>query len=310
MSRIDNSGPARDRPVILTLGTFDGVHRGHQALLAKGNARALALDGEVLAVAFARPPRLFFNPEPSSSLLTTPDEKKSLLLAHGADRVQTVRFGSALARRSAGDFLRRLVRGRWRARELVVGFNFAFGRNREGNTAFLRRNARSLGLRLHIVRPVTAGRKKVSSGEIRTLIRRGEVEKAAALLGHPFPISGTVVKGRGRGRRLGVPTANLAVERDKILPPGVFAVRVLLPSGTPRGGMMNIGVRPTFGAQGERTVEVHIFDFVGDLTGQRLRVDLLARLREERRFPSRHALLGQLQQDERAARRHWRRVAF
>ncbi|HNA60555.1 MAG TPA: adenylyltransferase/cytidyltransferase family protein, partial [Elusimicrobiota bacterium] len=142
------------RPVVLTLGTFDGVHRGHQALLAQARRRARTLGGEVLAVAFDRPPRLFFHPEPPPALITTPEERAVLLRRFGADRVDRLAFGPSLARLTAADFLRKYVRGRWRARECVVGFNFAFGRGREGDFPTLQRLARRWNLRVHAVGPV------------------------------------------------------------------------------------------------------------------------------------------------------------
>ncbi|MBL0350546.1 MAG: riboflavin biosynthesis protein RibF [Elusimicrobia bacterium] len=290
------------KPVVLTLGTFDGVHRGHQALLAKARARARALRGEVLAVAFDRPPRLFFHPEPSPALITTPEERALLLRRFGADHVERLAFGRPLARLSAVRFLRDYVRGRWKARECVVGFNFAFGRSREGDFATLQRLARRWNLRVHSVGPVAHRGQTVSSGLIRRCLRAGKTDDAAAFLGHSFALSGEVVRGRGWGRGLGYPTANLRVSPDKILPAGAFAVGVALPSGTRRGGMMNIGRRPTVLADGPQTVEVHVFDFLGRLDGQRLTVDLLGRLRPEKKFPSRADLIRQLREDERRAR--------
>jgi len=290
------------RPVVLTLGTFDGVHRGHQALLARARRRARVLGGEVLAVAFDRPPRLFFHPEPPPALITTPEERAVLLRRFGADRVDRLAFGPALARMTAADFLRKYVRGRWRARECVVGFNFAFGRGREGDFPTLQRLARRWNLRVQAVGPVTHRGKIVSSGLIRGCLRAGQTAEAADLLGHAVAFSGRVVGGRGLGRRLGFPTANLRVSRDKILPSGVFSVGVTLPSGTRRGGMMNIGRRPTLGARGGATVEVHLFDFLGDLTGQSLSVECLAPLRGEKKFPSLAALVRQLRSDEGRAR--------
>lgn len=290
------------KPVVLTLGTFDGVHRGHQALLAKARSRARALGGEVLAVAFDRPPRLFFHPEPPPALITTPEERALLLRRFGADRVDRLAFRRPLARLSADQFLRDFVRGRWHARECVVGFNFAFGRNREGDFTTLQRLARRRGLRVHAVGPVAHRGQTVSSGLVRRCLRAGKTDAAAAFLGHSFALSGEVVGGRGWGRRLGFPTANLRVSPDKILPPGVFAVGVALPSGTRRGGMMNIGRRPTVLRDGPPTVEVHLFDFLGRLDGQRLTVDVLGRLRSEKKFSSRAALVRQLHEDERRAR--------
>lgn len=293
----------KPRPLVVTLGTFDGVHRGHQALLAKARSRADALGGDVAAVTFHRPPRLYFHPEPGPQILTTPDEKEALLRRYGVDKVLSLTFDRALSQVSAAEFMERYLRRRWKAREIVVGFNFTFGCGGAGDVAFLRREGRRRGIRCHAVAPQRAGGRLVSSGAVRGLIRWGKVAEAARLTGHPYLIAAPVVRGRGMGRTLGYPTANLAPSRDKILPLGVYAARVTLPSGTPRLGLLNVGWRPTVAKNLSLSTEVHILDFQGDLVGQTLRLELLAGLRGERRFPSLRALARQLAKDEKKARR-------
>ncbi len=290
---------------VLTLGTFDGVHRGHQRLLAVARQRARAVGGEVLAVAFERPPRLHFAPEPGPVLLTTPLEKESLLRAHGADRVESVPFSDTVARLSADRFLAQYVGKKWKADEIVVGFNFRFGRGREGDDAFLKRWARSNGKRVHLVSAITQGGRVVSSGVIRLLVSRGEIDEARSLLGHDYLIEGSVVSGRGEGKKLGFPTANVEVPDDKIAPSGVWAVQAWLPTGIERKGVLNVGVRPTFGAKGCRSVEVHLLDFSGNLVGRRLRLALVKKIRNEKKFPSVQSLVRQIGRDVEFARRGW-----
>jgi riboflavin kinase/FMN adenylyltransferase len=291
------------RPVVLTLGTFDGVHRGHQHLLSVACRRARAIKGDVLAVAFDRPPRLFFSPVESPTLLTTPREKDDLFFHYGANRVETLSFSQNLARLSADKFIENYLVKKWRATELVVGFNFCFGQGREGDVRFLIRRGKERGIRVHAVGPVRDRKGVISSGRIRPLVAAGRLPEATRLLGHPYTLEASVVRGRGVGKRLGFPTANLRVGEDKILPSGVFAVDVVLPTGVERRGLLNVGIRPTFKDKNpSRSVEVHLLDFTGDLRGRSLRVRWMKKLRDERKFPSIKALVNQLARDERSAR--------
>lgn len=291
------------RPVVLTLGTFDGVHRGHQELLSVAHRRARALKGDVLAVAFDRPPRLFFSPVDSPNLLTTPHEKEDLFFQYGANRVETMSFSKNLAALSADHFIEKFLVKKWRATEIVVGFNFCFGKGREGDVRFLTHRGKDRGIRVHSVGPVRDRKGVVSSGRIRPLVAAGRLPEAQALLGHPYLLEAPVIRGRGVGERLGFPTANLLVRGDKILPLGVFAVTAILPTGVERRGLLNVGFRPTFkDLNPSRSVEVHLLDFTGDLRGRTLRVRLIKKLRNERKFPSIKALVNQLVQDERSAR--------
>lgn len=290
--------------VVLTIGTFDGVHLGHQRLLAVAQRRARALNGEVLAVAFDRPPRLFFSPTPPPFLLTTPREKEALLQQFGAERVETISFSKELAQRTAEQFFRRDLMKRWNATEIVVGFNFCFGKGREGDVRWLAQRAKLEDISVHAVGPVRDRKGVVSSGRIRPLMAEGSLAEAHALLGHGYSLNAAVVRGRAVGRRLGFPTANLDVSEEKILPPGVFAVTAILPTGVERKGVLNVGVRPTFRVRSpRRTVEVHLLDFSGDLVGRRLRLLFRKKLRDEKKFPSVRALVRQIRLDELATRR-------
>lgn len=290
-------------PVVLTLGTFDGVHRGHQALLGLARRRADALKGEVLAAAFERPPRLYFRPETAVPRLTSPEEKEEWLRRFGADRVEHLRFGPGLARMSAREFLDARVIRLWKAREVVVGFNFCFGRGREGTPVFLKSEGARRGLRAHAVPALMERGRPVSSGGIRERLAAGDLRAAHRWLGHPYTLIGEVCRGRGQGRKWGFPTANLVADSEKLLPPGVYAVWVDLPNGVRRGGVLNIGVRPTVERGGNRTAEVHIFDYTGLLPGRRLRIEWVAFLRQEMRFSSVAALRRQIADDAARARR-------
>jgi riboflavin kinase/FMN adenylyltransferase len=293
----------KSRPVILTLGTFDGVHRGHQRLLEVAHRRAQAVNGDVLAVAFERPPRHHFSPLASPFILTTPEEKSDLLLRLGADRVESLPFGARLASLSAGKFLQAFLLKKWHAQELVVGFNFRFGKDRQGDVNYLAREGCPRRLRVHRVGPVRDRSGVVSSGRIRTLISEGNLSAANLLMGHGLPLWGRVVRGRGVGRRIGFATANLSVGGEKIVPSGVFAVKAILPTGVERRGLLNVGFRPTFGGKmRRRSVEVHLLDFSGDLTGRLLRVEIVRKLRGEKKFSSPRALVRQIQRDESAVR--------
>lgn len=286
------------------MGTLDGVHLGHQAILKRAVALARRSRLTCVALTFARPPRLLFSPQPGPQLLTTPQEKRELMLAHGVDRAVFLPFNKDFARLSAEDFFQKYLLRRFHARAMVVGYNFRFGRGREGDVAHLASLGRRYGVRVEIVRPVKQGLRPVSSGQIRALLEAGQVEKANAKLGFPYLVTGVVRRHKGLGKRLGYPTANVVWPSEKIVPPGVFAVRVLLPNGFRRGGMANVGTRPTLHERApQRHLEVNIFDFNSPLAGRKLGVEFIKRLREEKKFPSLKHLQSQLAKDERQARR-------
>jgi riboflavin kinase / FMN adenylyltransferase len=301
--------PARSgrRGSVVAVGTFDGVHRGHQAILRRAARLARRHRLQSVALTFARPPRLFFSPQPGPQLLTLPSEKARILKDLGMDRVEILRFDQRLARLSAADFFQRFLIRRFRARHIVVGYNFLFGRGREGDTAFLREAGKKIGVRVHVVAPVGLQGAPVSSGQIRRHLAEGDLVLARRKLARPYEATGRVKTGQGLGRRLGFPTANVELPPEKIVPPGVFAVRVTLPDGRQRPGLCNVGVRPTLREKRpRRTVEVHILDFSGDLRGKVVRVEFLIKLREEKKFGSLAALARQLQKDAARARRRLR----
>lgn len=296
---------------VLTLGTFDGVHLGHQALLGKARARAEQLALPSLAYTFDPHPARVLAPERAPGTLISLAERVRLLLAAGADRVVVEPFDAAFARITADDWVQRYLVERLSPRHVVVGFNFGYGRDRGGDPQHLRSAGERHGFSVEIVGPIKVelgdGDSVASSTRLRALILAGDVERAAMLLGRSFALTGRVVKGDERGRTIGVPTANLAPEADVLPAHGVYATRVVIdPPALGSGGpalraVTNIGLRPTFAGR-ELRVESHLLDFTGDLYGKRLRVELVARVREERRFDGVDALLAQIRADISRAR--------
>lgn len=285
---------------ILTIGAFDGVHRGHQALITGIVARARATDRLAAVITFHPHPVVALAPQRAPRYLTTPGEKIALLEGLGVDLTVLLPFERQVAAMSARDFMAMVVR-HLRVRELWVGPDFGLGRNREGNVARLRELGQDLGYDLHVVEPV-GGSHAFSSSRIRELLTQGRVDEAALQLGRYPSLSGEVVTGARRGHNLGFPTANLEVRPERAVPAdGVYAVFALLGSERYQA-VANVGVRPSFD-NGGRTVETHILDFDQDIYGCDLVVEFVARLRDERRFERIDDLVTQIRHDSEAARR-------
>lgn len=287
---------------VVTVGTFDGVHRGHRAVLEEIGRRARERDLVSLLVTFEPHPLEVVNPQAAPRLLTLPAEKRELLAQTGLDRVVVQPFTPALARLGPEEFVRDVLRAQYGMDELVIGYDHGFGRGRSGDVASLRRLADAEGFEVDVVDAVRDDGQPISSRLIRTAVAHGDLDGAARWLGRPYSVLGVVERGHGRGRTIGVPTANLPVpDSRKLLPPdGVYAVRVHA-GGRCWGGMMNQGPRPTFGVAA-RGLEIHIFDFAGELYGETLRVEWIRRLRDVQPFPTRAALVAQLDDDAQAAR--------
>jgi len=290
------------RPAVVTLGTFDGVHRGHQAVLAEVTRRARAGKLTSVLVTFDPHPLAVVNPPAAPKLLTLPEEKKDLVTAAGIEQFVLMPFTPAVAQLDAEAFVRRLC-DEYAMREFVMGYDHGFGRGRSGDVELVQRLARTQDFAVAVVEAVRDNGQPISSTLIRTALAHGDLEAAGPWLGRSYGIRGKVVRGAGRGRTIGVPTLNLeAPDARKLLPPdGVYAVRVKLKDARVFGGMMNQGARPTFGEQA-RTLEVHLFDFDGELYGETVDVAWVRRLREVQAFPSREALVAQLERDRQAAR--------
>ena len=306
-SRIDPSDesglPPYVKGTVITVGTFDGVHRGHRDVVERLVARGRTLKIPSVLVTFEPHPLEIVNPAAAPLLLTTHNEKLEVLSETGLDYIAVLPFTPELASYSAEDFVELILRRRFRLRELLIGYDHGFGKQRAGNVDVLRTLGERDGFRVEVVDPVaTPDGHSVSSTSIRRAVAGGDLERASAALGRLYSVSGRVVQGSQRGRTIGFPTLNLgSPPQRKLLPPeGVYAVRVQTPGG-PVGGMMNLGPRPTFGDT-TTSLEAHLFDTSGDFYGADVRIDFVLRLRETRKFASPEQLSKQLRHDESEAR--------
>src|SRR5262245_6110078 len=287
--------PASCRGGAVTLGNFDGVHGGHQAIIAQTVRQARAAGGPAVAVTFDPHPLQILRPEQFQPVLTTVPQRADLLRTYGADHVVVLPTSPALLQLSPAEFFEQVVRDRLAARAIVEGFNFRFGKDRQGDTKTLASMCAATGMVFQRVPPLTLAGQPVSSSRVRRELEQGRVRAAAELLGRPYQISGTVVQGERRGQTLGFPTANLGDIGTLIPGDGVYAARAALATQS-WAAALNIGPNPTFGEQ-VRKVEAHLIGFQGELYEQRLTVDLLDRLRDTRRFAGPAELAAQLRAD-------------
>lgn len=295
--------PQRAEYAVATVGVFDGVHQGHQSILRQAVLEARQETAALAVVTFDPHPRAVLGPPKRARLLSPLEERLELLAQWPVDAVAVLRFDQQVARMSYVEFVRRVLVDGLGVRRLVLGHDVAFGHDREGTGERIVALGQELGYSVNLVSPLVAEGEPVSSTRIRHALDAGQVEAAAALLGRPYGLVGTVVRGSGRGRPLGLPTANLELHPDKLIPAdGVYAVHAFV--GTQRvQGALNIGMAPTFATSGKRSVEVHLLDYTGDLYGARLRLECVARLREERKFASAEEFLAQVRQDLAEVRR-------
>lgn len=294
------SVPADRKGGVVALGNFDGVHRGHQALLARAREQAASLGAPVVAFTFEPHPRGFFVPDTGPFRLTLLPAKTRLLVQHGAQAVLAQRFDAAFAALPASSFIEDVLLSGLGARHVVCGYDFTFGARRSGNVEMLRAEGARHGFGVTVVDPVTHEGEIYSSTRIREALRHGWARDAAGLLGHDWEIEGTVELGDQRGRTIGFPTANVGLGEHLRPRFGVYAVRALV-DGVWRNGVANLGKRPTFGKLQEN-FEVHLFDFTGDLYGKVLRVALVDFIRAEMKFAGLDALKAQIAADGQAAR--------
>jgi riboflavin kinase/FMN adenylyltransferase len=292
--------PAAWKGGAVALGNFDGVHRGHQALLATTAGHAQALKAPLVALTFEPHPRRFFVPDTGPFRLTLPPAKVRLLEQHGVQAVLAQRFDPAFAAVSAEAFIDEVLLGGLGARHVVCGYDFTFGARRSGNVEKLRKMGEKRGFGVTVLDPVMREGEIYSSTRIREALRAGMAGEATELLGHPWEIEGVVEQGDQRGRTIGFPTANVALGEHLRPRFGVYAVRALV-DDVWRNAVANLGKRPTVGKLQEN-FEVHLFDFAGDLYGRTLRVQLVDFIRPEMKFAGLDQLKAQIAADGQAAR--------
>lgn len=299
---------------VATIGNFDGIHLGHQAVLGQVAEKASELGVPSVVITFEPHPQEFFRPDSAPMRITGFREKMQTLRRYAVDHVLCLRFDRMLADMSAQDFIRRALIESLGVRSLVIGGDFRFGRRRQGDVALLQREGERARFQVLVMRAFEIGGERVSSTRIRAALQQGGLAAAEKLLGHCYRLSGRVVAGDRRGRLLGFPTANIHLGRRRFLQSGrrnasvsgVFAVQVFGLDHEPLSGIANIGVRPTVGGIGYR-LEVHILNFSQDIYGRHIQVEFLTRLRDEVRFESLDALRQQIQHDEARAREFFER---
>lgn len=289
---------SRDRHfprVVLTIGSFDGVHRGHRAVLDAVVATAQAIDGTPAVLTMRPHPRQFFAPDSAPNLLTTDDKKAELIADAGIEALFFLPFDGRIAALDKTAFVEGIVRDRCGAGHLIVGHDFCFGKDASGDYAFLKEVGPRYDLQVQQVPPLLVEGERISSTRIRELILQGELDLAARLLGRRYAITGQIVTGRGMGAKLGYPTANISPHHSAVPAHGVYAAEALIGNGR-HAAAVNIGIAPTIRHE-DITVEAYLLDFDGDILGNDIELVFHRRLRPERKFPSHEALIAQIHED-------------
>lgn len=299
---------AAPRPRAVTVGNFDGVHRGHQAMLAALIERARAHGLPAAVMTFEPHPRELFTPETAPARLSSLREKCAAFASLGIDEVVVCRFNRALASVEPEHFVRHILGRQLQARQLLIGDDFRFGRGRAGDWALVQRLAPELDMQAHAMHSVTVDGLRVSSTAVREALQRGELQRAQRLLGRPYSISGSVIHGDKIGRTLGFPTANIQLQHNR--PPllGIYAVQVRGLGERALPGAASIGFRPTIGRQPRATLEVHLLDFDQDIYGAHVHVDFLHKLRDEEKYADLTALCRQIGNDIEQTRAYFARL--
>lgn len=304
ITELDKAGPLTNP--VLTIGNFDGVHLGHQAILKKVKERARAIAGTSVVFTFEPHPLKVLAPERSPKLLDTCTGRLRLFESAGIQVVICARFSRMFADQDPEQFVHDILVKKIGAREVYVGYDYSFGKGRKGTTEFLKKMGRQYGFTVGIVDPVTVDGVVVSSSLIRDLIADGRVNEAAKFLGRHYSIEGTVVHGSHRGRELGFPTANVKTDNELVPGYGVYAVRANVENRTYEG-VASIGIRPTFGG-GPVSIEIYIFEFDHAIYDKHLEVTFIERLRGEEKFADADALIRQMRKDAEIAKRILERV--
>lgn len=284
-------------PIIGTVGTFDGVHQGHQAILNRLVEATQEMQGKSLVITFSPHPLQVVRPDKAPKLLTNNGEKESVIAQCGIDYLLILPFDREMAQLGPEEFVRTVLINRCNMVKMIIGYDHGFGRNRSGHVDLLKKLGETYNFDVSVVMPVRVGDFTVSSTNIREALQQGDLKLANTLLGRPYVISGKVVVGRKSGKRLGFPTANIDVDGTKKLIPknGVYIIRARLDDNT-YYGVMNIGNRPTL-TPGQFAIEAHLFDFDGDIYDRYIVIETLEYIREERRFGGVDTLKAQIQQD-------------
>jgi len=289
---------------VLTIGTFDGVHLGHQKVISRLKDFAAAYNGESVVFTFYPHPRLVTSPgETNLRLLTTREEKIQLFAESGIDHLIVYPFTKEFSKLTYNEFVKSILVEKIQTHCLVVGYDHKFGKNREGGFEYLKNCANEFGFKIERLEALAIGDLKISSTKIRAALQNGDVKKAGEYLGYKFTLHGSVVPGRKLGRSIGFPTANVeASDKHKLIPGyGVYAVRILL-NNAKYNGMLNIGTRPTFNQNADnRSIEVNIFDFDSDLYNKEITLIFEDKIRDEERFSGVEELVKQLKKDRVAA---------
>jgi len=299
---ITHGWPCAQRPNAVTIGNFDGVHQGHQAMLARLTARATAVGGLPTVLTFEPHPREVFTPDNAPTRLTSLREKLEILRGLGVAHVHVCRFTREFAALSADDFIRRILVDGLRARYVLVGDDFRFGAKRAGDIALLRQRGAIAGFEAEALATVQTAGQRASSTAVREALAEGDMALAAQLLGRPYSISGRVVGGDRLGREIGYPTANIQLKHNRPPVKGIFAVRVQGLDRPDWPGVASLGTRPTVHTNGRATLEVHLFNFNQNIYRQHLRVEFLHKLRDEAKYDSLEALIAQIDLDAAQAR--------
>jgi riboflavin kinase/FMN adenylyltransferase len=299
---ITHGWPRAQRPNAITIGNFDGVHQGHQAMLARLTARATAVGALPTVLTFEPHPREIFTPHDAPTRLTSLREKLEILRGLGVAHVHVCRFTREFAALSAEDFVRRILVEGLKARYILVGDDFRFGAKRAGDIHLLQNMSGEHGFEAEPLPTVEAAGQRASSTAVREALAAGDMALAAQLLGRPYSISGRVVSGDRLGREIGYPTANIQLKHNRPPLTGIFAVRVQGLQRPDWPGVASLGTRPTVHANGKPTLEVHLFNFDTSIYREHLRVEFLHKLRDEAKFPDLPSLIAQIDRDAQQAR--------
>ena len=294
-------------PAVITIGNFDGVHLGHQAMLAELTRAARRLGVPACVLTLEPHPREFFAPDQAPTRLTSLREKLELFAGFGVDRVHLCRFNYAFAQIAADDFIERILARGLNARWLLVGDDFRFGARRAGDLVMLKQAAPRFGFEVAALASVMLDGARVSSTAVRDALAAGDLARAGRLLGRVYSISGRVVRGDGLGRKLGFPTANVQMKHNRPPLTGIFAIELAGVAGRPLRGVASLGVRPTVKQQGAPVLEVHLFDYAGDLYGRHVRVEFLHKFRDEEKYADLAALTRRIALDVENAKAYFNR---